>query len=127
MLELALSAGVMTACLAGTIQFGHAFYVYNQLINAVGTGARFASKRPISTDPEADRAAIRNMVVYAEAKPAPGAPSAVPGFRPDQVEVEFVEDKVRIAIRGYKIDALVTSIDLDGRPAVEFPYIGPSQ
>ena len=119
MLDLALSAGVMTACLAGTLQFGYTFYVYNQLVAAVGDGARFASRRPHSGDREADKAAIRNLVVNS-------TPAAM-HLQPDQVEIEFAEDTVHLAIRGYKIDALVANIDFDGRPAVEFPYIGPAQ
>ena len=36
MLELAISASVMVTCLVGTFQFGYTFYVYNQLVTAVG-------------------------------------------------------------------------------------------
>ena len=45
MLELAISAGVLVTCLAGTFQFGYTFYVYNQLVSAVGNGARYAAQR----------------------------------------------------------------------------------
>ena len=127
MLELALSAGVLTACLGGIFQFGYTFYIYNQLVSAVGDSARYASRLSMSGDMEVDKAAIRSMVVYGESKPAPGMLSVVPHLSPQQVEVEFVDDAVRVAIRGYKVDALVTTIDFDGRPAVEFPYIGPTR
>jgi hypothetical protein len=118
-LELALSAGVMTACLVGTLQFGYTFYIYNQLVTAVGNGARFASLKPMSGDAEADKAAIRNLVV--------ASTLAAARLQPEQVEVEVAADTVRVAIRSYRIDALVTKIDFDGRPAVEFPYIGSAQ
>ena len=45
MIELALSAGVMIACLAGTFQFGYTFYIYDELVSAVGNGARYARMR----------------------------------------------------------------------------------
>ena len=47
MIELALSAGVMIACLAGTFQFGYTFYVYDELVSAVGSGARLRP-RPVA-------------------------------------------------------------------------------
>lgn len=126
MLELAISAGVMVACLTGTFQFGYTFYVYNQLVTATGNGARYASMRPRSADPEADKAAIRNMVVFGEARPASTAAPIVAGLKPEQVAVTYDDgaQSVRVAIQDFKVDAIVTSFDFAGRPAVEFPYIG---
>ena len=76
MIELAVSAGVMVACLAGTVQFGYTFYVYNQLVTAVGNGGRYAAMRTyrasVPSDIEKGRAAIRNMVVFGDSRPAPG-------------------------------------------------------
>ena len=46
MIELAVSAAVMVTCIAGTFQFGYTFYVYNQLVTAVGNGGRYAAVRP---------------------------------------------------------------------------------
>ncbi len=126
MLELAISAGVMVTCLGGTFQFGYTFYVYNQLVSAVGDGARYASVRPVTADVEADKAAIRNMVVYAEPKPSPGAIPVVRNLKPEQVRVEYVQDgaAVRVAIEGYKVDAVFGEFEFSGRPGVEFPVIG---
>ena len=76
MLELAISAGVMVSCLVGTFQFGYTFYTYNQLVTAVGNGARYAAQRTYRAASDrtsnAGNAAIRNMVVYGDAQPAPG-------------------------------------------------------
>ena len=126
MLELAISAGVMVTCLGGTFQFGYTFYVYNQLVSAVGDGGRYASVRPKSGDLESDKTAIRNMVVYGESKPAPNASPVVRGLTPEQVDVEYVQDggAVRVAIQKYKVDALFGEFEFSGRPGVEFPYIG---
>jgi Flp pilus assembly protein TadG len=128
-LELALSAGVMVACLAGTFQFGYTFYVYNQLVSAVGNGARYASVKPMTGDEEADRNAVRNMVVYGASNPAPYAAPVVPNLRPEQVEVAFDNESqaVRVAIRNYEVNALFAKYGFDGRPAVEFPIIGAPQ
>lgn len=129
LIELALSAGVMVACLAGTFQFGYTFYVYNQLVTAVGSGARFAAVRAHSADPESDRAAIRNMVVYGSTRPAPLAAPVVAHLGPEHVDVNFAPgaDSLRIAIRGFAVDAVFAKFMFDGRPAVEFPYLGPVQ
>jgi Flp pilus assembly protein TadG len=134
MLELAVSAGVMVSCLAGTFQFGYTFYTYNQLVTAVGNGARYAAQRSYRTatdqDVERGNAAIRNMVVYGDAQPAPGAAPVVPKLTPAEVEVRWAltgdgaPATVNVAIKGYTLDAIFRSFTFDGRPSVEFPYVG---
>jgi Flp pilus assembly protein TadG len=126
MLELAISAGVMVTCLGGTFQFGYTFYVYNELVSAVGNGARYASVQPASEDVESDKTAIRNMVVYGESLPSPSALPSVRNLKPEQVSVEYVQDgaAVRVAIQGYKVDAVFGEFEFSGRPGVEFPVIG---
>jgi Flp pilus assembly protein TadG len=126
MLELAISASVMVACLTGTFQFGYTFYVYNQLVTAIGNGARYAAMRPRTADAEDDKGAIRNMVVYSEARPASGAAPVVTGLKPEQIAVVYDDaaQTVRVSIQDYKVNAIFTSFDFAGRPSVEFPYIG---
>ena len=135
MLELAISAGVMVSCLVGTFQFGYTFYTYNQLVTAVGNGARYAAQRTDragSEDIERGNAAIRNMVVYGDAQPAPDATPVVPKLTPSEVEVrwELAGDgtplNVNVAIKGYTTDAIFRSFTFDGRPSVQFPYVGKS-
>ena len=134
MLELAVSAGVMVSCLVGTFQFGYTFYTYNQLVTAVGNGARYAAQRTYrkATDQDVERgnAAIRNMVVYGDAQPATSAAPVVPKLTPDQVEVRWIlagdgaPVSVNVAIKGYTMDAIFRSFTFEGRPSVEFPYVG---
>jgi Flp pilus assembly protein TadG len=133
MLELAISAGVMISCLVGTFQFGYTFYTYNQLVTAVGNGARYASQRSYrggSDDLEQTNAAIRNMVAYGDAQPAPDAAPVVPKLTPAAVDVrwELAGDgtplNVNVAIKGYTTDAIFRSFTFDGRPSVQFPYVG---
>lgn len=133
MIELAVSAAVMVSFLAGTFQFGYTFYIYNQLVTAVGNGGRYAAMRTYraatGVDLEKGRTAIRNMVVYGDAKPSDATP-VVANLRPDQVEVEWVKDKtgaptaVHVAIRNYPVNAVFKTISLEGRPGVEFPFVG---
>jgi Flp pilus assembly protein TadG len=133
MLELAISAGVMVSCLVGTFQFGYTFYTYNQLVTAVGNGARYAAQRtyrPGSEDVERGNAAIRNMVVYGDAQPAPEATPVVPKLTPAAVDVRWdlagdgTPLNVDVAIKGYAMDAIFRSFTFDGRPSVQFPYVG---
>jgi Flp pilus assembly protein TadG len=134
MLELAVSAGVMVSCLVGTFQFGYTFYTYNQLVTAVGNGARYAAQRTYrkATDQDIERgnAAIRNMVVYGDAQPATNAAPVVPKLTPDHVEVRWILSgdgapaSVNVAIKGYTMDAIFRSFTFEGRPSVEFPYVG---
>ena len=133
MLELAICAGVMVSCLAGTFQFGYTFYVYNQLVTAVGNGGRYAALRTYRGASDADlekaRGAIRNLVVYGDARPTDLSP-VVANLRPDQVEVDWVKDKtgmptsVHVAIRNFPVNAIFKTINLEGRPGVEFPFVG---
>lgn len=134
MLELAVSAAVMMSCLAGTFQFGYTFYVYNQLVTAVGNGGRYAAIRTYrgSTpqDIEKGNQAIRNMVVFGDAQPAPDAAPAVANLRPDQVDVHWVmgssgaPETVAVSIRSFTVNAVFKSFTFAGRPGVEFPYVG---
>lgn len=133
MLELAISAGVMVSGLVGTFQFGYTFYTYNQLVTAVGNGARYAAQRTYRTgseDVERGNAAIRNMVVYGDAQPAPETTPVVPKLTPAEVEVRWelagngTPLNVNVAIKGYSTDAIFRSFTFDGRPSVQFPYVG---
>ncbi len=134
MLELAVSAGVMVSCLVGTFQFGYTFYAYNQLVTAVGDGARYAAQRTYraATDQDVERgnAAIRNMVVYGDPQPAPGSTPVLPKLTPAQVEVRWelagdgVPLNVNVSIKGYTLDAIYRSYTFNERPSVRFPYVG---
>lgn len=130
MIELAFSAALMVACLAGTFEFGYTFYVYNQLVTAIGNGGRYAATRTYRAETEKVNQAIRNMVVYGDAQPAADAQPAVANLRPDQIEVHWVLDQsgapaaVDISVHDYTVNALVKSFTFTGRPGVEFPYVG---
>lgn len=134
LLELAVSAAVMVSCLAGTVQFGYTFYVYNELVSAVGNGGRYAALRTYRAaaprDIEKGKAAIRNMAVYGDARPGPNTPSQVVNLRPENVEVEWVVDEsgkpaaVNVSIVNYTVDAVFGLFRFSGRPAVEYPFVG---
>jgi Flp pilus assembly protein TadG len=134
MLELALCAGVLVSCLAGTFQFGYTFYVYNQLVTAVGNGGRYAAMRTYRAatpgDIDKGRTAIRNIVVYGDAQPAVDAVAVVAGLTPDQVDVRWVTDEssaptaVNISVRSFSVNAIFKTFTFSGRPGVEFPFVG---
>src|SRR4051812_13201959 len=96
MIELAVSAGVMGTFLMGTFQFGYTFYMYNQLVTAVGNGGRYAAQRTYRSATEEDvkkgEAAIRNMIVYGDSRPTPDSTPVVPRLAPDNVEVRWVKN-----------------------------------
>jgi len=135
MLELAVSAAVMVSCLAGTVQFGYTFYIYNQLVTAVGNGGRYAAMRTYRAaspgDIEKGKAAIRNMVVYGDARPERNTPPQVVNLRPEQIQVDWVTDAsggqpsaVNVSITDYTVDAVFGMVRFAGRPAVEYPFVG---
>jgi Flp pilus assembly protein TadG len=130
MIELAFSAMLMMACLGGTFEFGYTFYVYNQLVTAIGNGGRYAATRTVRAEVDKAEKAIRNMVVYGDAQPPADARPAVSGLRPEQVEIRWVRDEagtpvaVGVGIREYTVNAVFKTFTFSGRPGVEFPYVG---
>jgi len=148
MIELALSAGVMIACLAGTFEFGYTFYVYDELVGAVGDGARYAASRTYRAASPADlekaKAAIRNMVVYGTSKPESDAVPVAPNLKPENVQVSWVEGEkaegektiektaaesgapsaVDVTIVQYSVGAMFGAFTFDHRPLAEFPFVG---
>ena len=134
MIELGISAGVLVTALAGAFQYGYIFYSYNQLVTAVGNGARYAAQRPYRSatpeDIEKGRLAIRNMVAYGNPHPSGDERPVAPGLKPENVKIEWVMSDdgapvaVDIAITGFEVNAVFGSMKLEGKPAVEFPYFG---
>ena len=139
MIELAICAGVMIACLSGTVQFGYTFYVYDELVSAVGNGARYAASRTYraakASDVEKGNAAIRNMVVYGNAQPVADAVPITPNLKPENVRVTWIDGEriadgngaptaVDVSIVNYSVGAMFGTLPLDRRPLAEFPYIG---
>ncbi len=138
MIELALCAGIMVTCLSGIFQFGYSFYIYDQLVSAVGNGARYAASRTYRSATPADldkgTAAIRNMVAYGNSRPAPDAAPVTPNLKPENVQVTWVKGEggaasgapaaVEVTIVHYSVGAVFSSFSLDHRPLAQFPYIG---
>ena len=134
MLELAVCAAVMVSFLAGTFQFGYTFYIYNQLVTAVGNGGRYAAQRTFRAgtpwDIERGNAAIRNMVVYGDSQPVADAAPVVPNLKPEQVEVQWVTagrgapKAIDVFIHGFTLNAVFRAFTFEGRPSVEFPFVG---
>jgi len=134
MIELALCAGLMVTCLGGTFEFGYTFYVYNQLVTAVGNGGRYAALRiyraATADDVERGKTAIRNMVVYGDSRPAPDAAPLVAHLKPEQIKVEWIPGEsgapsaVNVSLIDYHVDAVFGQFKFAGRPGVEFPFVG---
>jgi Flp pilus assembly protein TadG len=117
LVEFAGSLIVLSTLFAGMFQVGYAFYSYEELVNAVRAGARYAS---LAGGPEAEPA-VRNLVVFGETAPAQGARPIVAGLKPEQVEVVWEPGMSTVTIRGFEIDSLFAKFKLDGRPTVTFP------
>ena len=120
--------------LAGTVQFGYTFYLYNRLLMAVGEGARYAAQRSFRAatpdDVRQGADAIRNMVVYGDPQPAAGARPLVPGLNHDNIEVKWDYKKtgepefVNVAVRNFTVGSFLRTFTFDQRPVVQFPFVG---
>jgi hypothetical protein len=119
MIELALSMVVIAPILYGTIQYGVGYFIFNDLANAVRSGARYASLRPMSGgDIEGFKLAVMNRT-------AEGIPA---GLRPEHVSVEIgFERNAPATVRVRVVAApnkLAASAIPAGQPDVTFPYLG---
>ena|SRR5579872_4964082 len=130
-IELALCLPVLVALFLGTLQFGYAFYMYNQLEEAVRAGARYASLRSYAsftpTPDAAYRTAVQNSVVYAN--PAGGTRPVAPNLTTGNVKVtvDFQNNapvSVTVYIDNYALPQIVSSILLTHKPSTQFPYLG---
>jgi Flp pilus assembly protein TadG len=135
-LEFALTSSLMMFLLLGTFQFGQSLLTYNNLVNAVRHGARYASTIKISNLGDATLSnayvdAVRNAVVYGDPFPSDmGTVPIVPGLTPSQVDVQVEFDAgnvprhVTVRLNSYTINAVGTSFTIQNKPSLRFPFLG---
>ena len=127
-LEFALSSSVLIALLAGVFQFGHSFFVYNQLMVAVSNAGELGSKMNYDTaNPSAYSTALKNMVVYGDT--TAGTSPIVLGLTTSNVHVNStlvsgIPVDVTVSITGYQVDAVFTKFSFSGKPRATFAYMG---
>ena len=131
LLEFALLTPLLFALLFGAIEFGYAFYTYNNLAKAVRSGVRYASMRTYPSDvfspvESAYLAAVKNVVVYGEA--AGGTSPVVHGLTPGQVTVTIkgsgAPQQVTVAISNYSMSLPLGNVVLSNKPATTMRFIG---
>jgi hypothetical protein len=123
LIEFAGSLILLSTMFAGIFQASYFFYTYNTLVNAVRSGARYASRQPAGSsaaNPEFMKS-VQNLVVYGDPAPPSGAAPIVSGLTPASVEIVLGPATTTVTVRGFEIDALFSKIKLDGRPTVTFP------
>ena len=125
LIEFAASLAVLSTMFAGIFQVGYTFVTYSALVNAVRSGARYASLHAQgSTIDQAFTKAVRNVVVYGESSPAPDAHAIVNGLTTNDVELTLGPTSATVSLRNFAIDATFAKLKLDGRPTVTFPLAG---
>ncbi|HOK45974.1 MAG TPA: pilus assembly protein [Bryobacteraceae bacterium] len=129
-IEMTIAVPLLVSLFLGCFQFGYAFYLYNELTQAVRAGGRYASVRhylSLTETPTADYInAVRNMVVYGH--PEGGTVPVVRGLRPEHVTVQMMFEKniparVRVSIDNFSI-GVFWDVVLRGKPWAEFVYLG---
>lgn len=131
LVELALLAPLMISPVLGAIHFGYLFYLYNSLEKCVRDGARYAASRTF-VDAGSYATAIRTVTAYG----ALGSSTPlVTGLGPAQVTVSVVAadangrpTRIRVAVNGWQYNGVLSpflgTITLNGKPALEAPFIG---
>lgn len=130
LIEFALTFSVLFPLFYGTFQLGYSFFLYNQLVNAVRAGARYAGLETYASTTSTPTAsftdAVQNMVRYgqttAQTKPV------VPNLAATQVLVtanfvNLVPSTVTVRISDYPLDAAFRTFRLNS-PSATFPYTG---
>ena len=126
LIEFAGSLILLSTLFTGIFQVGYTFYTYENLVNAVRAGARYASLGAASDSATPEFAtSVRNLVLFGDTKPAAGAKPIVAGIKPEDVEVTLEPRVATVSIRGFQIDSLFAKFKLDGRPTVSFPRARP--
>jgi hypothetical protein len=126
LIEFAGSLILLATLLTGIFRIGYMFYTYENLVNAVRAGVRYASLRSSgwnAADPDLARS-VRNLVVYGDPQPTAKAKPMTPGLRPENVELVLRPASATVSVRGFEIDSLFAKVRLDGRPTVTFPLTG---
>lgn len=130
LVEFALAFGFLFPLLTGTFQFGYAFFVYNELQNAVRQGARYAAFKSYYSDSATPTSAyaneVKNAVVYGN--PGGTGNTVVPGLTTSNVNlvVEFGDGaptKVTVSITGYSLNAFLRTFTLS-KPTSTFNFVG---
>ncbi len=126
LIEFAAALILLSAMFTGIFQVGYTFFTYSTLVNAVRSGARYASlvgPGTSGTDPEFTES-VANIVVFGDPHPAVGAQPLVRGLKTDNVELVLGPAAATVSVRDFEIDALFTKVRLAGRPTVTFPFTG---
>ncbi|HEX8985944.1 MAG TPA: TadE/TadG family type IV pilus assembly protein [Bryobacteraceae bacterium] len=131
MLEFALGSAVLVAAFAGTFQFGYTFLQYNNLVNAVARGARYASLVPYdsatTTPSSAFSSAVQNMVLYGS--PTAGSTPVLNNLKTENVSLTVtftngVPSAMKVSVTGYAINSVFGKVALTSKPSITYTYQG---
>lgn len=130
LIEFAIGAFVLGFIFMGTFQFGYAFYIYNNLLEAVDSGAKYAALRAYdsstTTPSSAFQTAVQNMVVYGQ--PSAGTETVAPGLQTSQVNLAVtfnngVPSQMQVSLLNYPLNAVMQTFNLS-KPQVTYSYMG---
>ena len=130
LVEFAISLPLMVSLFLGVWQFGYSYYLYGRLEAAVRDGGRYASIAAYdAADPSDYQDRVRNVVLYGDPTGGQAGNVVSPGLRPEQVSVAISPaggppDAVSVAINGYQLPGIFSRVVLNGKPAVQFPFLG---
>ncbi len=130
--EFALAFPLLFVFLGGMFQFGHAFYVYNELQSAVRAGVRYAAQADFDGDGGGTdfRARVRSMVVHGSPVAPSGTPPLVNGLTTGNVTVNWQADgagipqTITVNINDFTIHAVWGSFTLANKPRSTFIWLG---
>ena len=130
MVEFALGSAMVLVILAGVLEFGYSFYIYNSLQSSVRDAARYASLRPYDLSSGQEwQTAVKNMALYGDpAADGSGAPM-IPHLDLSQITVTStpagtVPEDVSVQIDGVTINTFFRQITLNGNPRATFRFMG---
>jgi Flp pilus assembly protein TadG len=130
LIEFSLAFGFLFPTIMGTFQFGYAFFIYNELQNAVRQGARYAAFKTYasasSTPVQTFTDEVLNSTVYGD--PAGGTVPVAPNLTTGNVTltvtfVNGVPGIMTVSIKNYTLDAFLKTFTIN-KPSASFNYVG---
>ena len=130
MVEFALGSALVLVILAGVLEFGYSFYIYNSFQSSVRDAARYASIRPYDLSSGQDwQSAVKNMALYGDPTADGSGIPMIPHLSLAQITVTgtptgSVPDDVSVQIDGVTINTFFRKLTLNGNPRATFRFMG---
>lgn len=126
--EFALSFLLLWAFMSGAFRVGYSIYVYQSLVSAVASAARYAAHVDFDAAGHTFVTSVRNMAAYGS--PTLGTATLAPGLGPANISVTWTTDDagmphtMTVSVVNYTVGAVFQTFTWNGKPSVTVRWAG---